>query len=265
MKKLFTFFATLFLSASAFSAIVIGTVGNGNFVNWQGTSSQGYGLDFNKDGVLEFKLSNTGFDVENINCYIEYNITNQVNNIWASGTNEDGWDLPKNLTANTQIGSSGNWIGAGDCSLISWTDETPVFTVGTTAYMGFRFKIGSNTHYGWAKVVVSGNSTTGYTATFQQIAYESTPNTPIKVAQTLGMNSVETISLSVYPNPASNTINILGGDRLSKISISNFVGEKIIEINKPVNTINIESLKPGIYFITLYDGKISTTKKLIKK
>lgn len=262
MKKLFTFFATLFLSISAFSGVVIGTVGNGNFIGWDGSTYPAYGLDFNNDGVLEFKLSDAGADV---NCYIEYNMTNQVNNIWSNGTSDDGWDLPKNLTVNTQIGSNGNWIGQGDCSLISWSDGTTVFTVGATSYMGFRFKIGNNTHYGWAKVKITGSSSIGYTATFEQIAYESTPNTSINVAQTAGLNSIESINLSIYPNPTSNTINIIGGERMTNISISNMIGERIMEINNPTNSINIESLESGVYFITLSDEITSTTKKIIKK
>jgi hypothetical protein len=154
----------------------------------------------------------------------------------------------------------------GDCSLTNWTDDSPVFAVGTVSYMGFRFKLGSNTHYGWAKVVISGTPTTGYTATFQKIAYESTPNTPIGAGQgALGLSSIKTNNLSIYPNPATNMININGSENTSKIVISNILGEKTMEINSPSKSINIESLKPGVYFLTLYDGEKTSTKKLIKK
>ncbi|MFA7132012.1 MAG: T9SS type A sorting domain-containing protein [Bacteroidales bacterium] len=266
MKKLLTICTSLLLSTSMFATIVVGTVGNGNFIDWQNVSTPAFGLDFNNDGVLEFKLSNSGFDIENINCYIEYNASSPINNIWAIGTEDENWDIPKNLTLNTQIGTSGNWVGMGDCSLTNWTDDSPVFAVGTVSYMGFRFKLGSNTHYGWAKVVISGTPTTGYTATFQKIAYESTPNTPIGAGQgALGLSSIKTNNLSIYPNPATNMININGSENTSKIVISNILGEKTMEINSPSNSINIESLKPGVYFLTLYDGEKTSTKKLIKK
>lgn len=266
MKKLTTLCATLLLSTSMFATIVIGTVGNGNFVNWENVSSPAFGLDFNNDGILEFKLSNTGFDVENINCYIEYNASEPIYNIWAAGPGDENWDIPMNLTFNTQIGASGNWAGMGDCSLISWSGDSPAFAVGTTAYMGFRFKIGSNTHYGWAEVQIAGDAATGFTANFQKIAYETTPNTPIAAGQeTLGLNTLSPTSLSIYPNPATNLININGSEHPTKIVISNILGEKVIEINSPTNSINIESLKQGIYFITLFNGKETTTKKFIKK
>ena len=263
MKKLITLCTSLLLSTSIFATIVVGTVGNGTFVNWENVSSPEFGLDFNNDGILEFKLSNSGFDIENTNCYIEYNATN---NIWANGTGDENWDIPKNLALNTQVGISGNWIGMGDCSLTSWADESPVFAVGTVSYMGFRFKLGSNTHYGWAKVLITGNATIGYTASFQKIAYESTPNAPIGAGQeTLGLNSINSTNLSIYPNPATNMINIIGSENSTKVVISNILGEKTLEISSPINWINIESLKPGVYFLTLFNGDKTTTKKLIKK
>lgn len=60
-------------------------------------------------------------------------------------------------------------------------------------------------------------------------------------------------------------ININGSENTSKIVISNILGEKTMEINSPSKSINIESLKPGVYFLTLYDGEKTSTKKLIKK
>lgn len=119
MKKITSLFAALLLSSSMFAGIVVGTVGNGNFVNWENQTIAGFGLDFNNDGVLEFKLSNSGFDVENINCYIEYNASNPTFNIWAVGNQDEDWDIPKNLAFNTQIGTSGNWVGMGDCSWLA--------------------------------------------------------------------------------------------------------------------------------------------------
>lgn len=263
MKKLITLCTSLFISTSMFATIVVGTVGNGSFTGWDNVTSPAFGLDFNNDGNLEFKISNSG---ESINCYIEYNSSSPTNNIWANGTADENWDIPKNLTINTQIGNSGNWIGQGDCSLINWSDDSPVFSVGTISYMGFRFKIGTNTHYGWAKVLITGNSTTGYTATFQQIAYESTPNTPIGAGQlSSGLNSINTTKLSIYPNPATNLININGSENLTKLVIVNILGEKTMELNSPINSINIESLKPGVYFLTIFSGDKTSTTKLIKK
>lgn len=263
MKKLTTICTSLLLSTSMFATIVTGTVGNGNYTDWNNQTSQAFGLDFNNDGNLEFKISNSG---ENTNCYIEYNSSSPINNIWASGTVDENWDIPKNLTINTQIGTSGNWVGMGDCSMTNWSDGSPVFSVGTTSYMGFRFKLGSNTHYGWAKVVITGNSTTGYTVTFQQIAYESTPNTSIGAGQLpSGLNTINTTNLSIYPNPATNLININGSENSTKIVITNILGEKTMEFNSPISSINIESLKPGVYFLTLFNGDKTSTTKLIKK
>ena len=267
MRKIITLCAALLLSTSMFAGIVVGRVGNGNFVSWDNQTIVGFGLDFNNDGVLEFKLSNSGFDVENINCYIEYNASNPTFNIWAAGNQDENWDIPMSLALNTSIGSSGNWVGMGDCSLVSWLDDSPVFTVGSVNYMGFRFKIGANTHYGWAKVVITGSEAIGYTANFQEIAYETSPNTPILAGKTgtVGLSDISSTNLSIYPNPATNVVNLTGGENATKVVISNFLGQKSIEINQPTNSINISSLKPGVYFLTVFNGDETSTNKLIKK
>ena len=82
---------------------------------------------------------------------------------------------------------------------------------------------------------------------------------------TIDINTINSASLSIYPNPATNQININGSENSTKIVISNILGKKVVEINSPTSSINIESLKKGIYFITLFNGKETTTKKLIKK
>ena len=38
-----------------FATIVVGTVGNGNFIDWQNVSTPAFGLDFNNDGVFRIQ------------------------------------------------------------------------------------------------------------------------------------------------------------------------------------------------------------------
>jgi hypothetical protein len=55
----------------------------------------------------------------------------------------------------------------------------------TNRYLGFRFKIKTGVHYGWARLnVACGNSTV--TGTVTGYAYETVPNKPIITGKTKG-------------------------------------------------------------------------------
>ena len=76
-------------------------------------------------------------------------------------------------------------------------------------------------------------------------------------------------SISVYPNPATNFINVTGLDVAvnNKLVIKNIQGNTMREVN--VNTgssclINIETLPRGTYFITLFAGNESRSVKFVK-
>jgi len=58
MKKLTTICTSLLLSTSMFATIVTGTVGNGNYTDWNNQTSQAFGLDFNNDGVFVIEDNN---------------------------------------------------------------------------------------------------------------------------------------------------------------------------------------------------------------
>ena len=67
------------------------------------------------------------------------------------------------------------------------------FKFGQTSYIGFKFLIGGQIHYGWARVNVRFDPSTPKHRLFMQLtgyAYESTPNTAIKAGQTSGAPAI---------------------------------------------------------------------------
>lgn len=202
MKKVCLLVIALFVTLWASAAIVQGTIGNGIYVDWNGSSSTQYGLDFNNDGNLEFRIYSTSdaYDDELTNCVVTFNYSSG-NNIWTGST----WDAMQSLTYNTSIGSNGNWASEGDAFLVDGYDGTPYIPLNQDCYIGFLIKINGNTHYGWAKVRM-----TGTTATWLQCAYESTPNTAINAGATGGVTPT-TYTITVSANPASAGIVNGGG------------------------------------------------------
>ena len=81
----------------------------------------------------------------------------------------------------------------------------------------------------------------------------------------------ENIVLSVYPNPASEYINI-AGDNIASIEICNLLGEVVYYISVApqhgsTNVISTENMSAGSYFVKvrMRDGKVITKKIVVVK
>ncbi|MFY0483613.1 glycosyl hydrolase [Flavobacterium sp. PLA-1-15] len=71
-------------------------------------------------------------------------------------------------------------------------------------------------------------------------------------------------SITMYPNPATNTVNIDSkGTTVSKVELYSVLGSKVLETAE--SKINIENLSSGIYLVKIYAGTKFTTKKLVVK
>ena len=70
--------------------------------------------------------------------------------------------------------------------------------------------------------------------------------------------------VNIFPNPAKNMVNI-SGEGMVKILMLNQTGQVVYENNQPesMNTINLNSMKPGIYFIKINGQTEVLTKKLV--
>lgn len=74
-------------------------------------------------------------------------------------------------------------------------------------------------------------------------------------------------SVSAYPNPFSNQIQISNAELVTRVEISNIIGQNIISVKiDGENTINTSALPAGVYLVK-FTGKNgeSVTRKMIKK
>ncbi len=86
---------------------------------------------------------------------------------------------------------------------------------------------------------------------------------PAGIENTSNINKV-----SMYPNPASDVLNVNGTEKIDQVSIVNVVGQEVLvtEVNATNYSIDISSLESGIYFVNIETGNQRTVKKLtIKK
>ncbi|WP_116789312.1 T9SS type A sorting domain-containing protein [Flavobacterium psychrotrophum] len=70
-------------------------------------------------------------------------------------------------------------------------------------------------------------------------------------------------AIAVYPNPASNVLNITAEDVVTKVQVYNMLGQQVINItpNNTTATLSISDLKSGVYMVnTTANGKTGTTR-----
>jgi len=77
-------------------------------------------------------------------------------------------------------------------------------------------------------------------------------------------NSLE---FKVYPNPFVEYVNVDNASMLSKVVVTNIAGQVVKEVVNPTKTIQLNELRSGIYFISLYDmdNVIAQTAKIVKR
>ena len=83
----------------------------------------------------------------------------------------------------------------------------------------------------------------------------------------LNIDSQETFKVSIYPNPASNILNIEGFKNLSKVELFDVLGKKVLQSDRLINNqLNVETLNSGIYLLRLManDNSMMVKKIIIK-
>ncbi len=86
-----------------------------------------------------------------------------------------------------------------------------------------------------------------------------------------GISQNGTAEISIYPNPATDILNITSSEAISEIEILNVMGQvvKRIEVNSDNAVCDVEDLKAGVYFVRIYgNSRTSTTlseRKFVKE
>ncbi|MFM7895964.1 MAG: T9SS type A sorting domain-containing protein, partial [Flavobacterium sp.] len=77
----------------------------------------------------------------------------------------------------------------------------------------------------------------------------------------------EMVSFEVYPNPASNVLNISNANNyeIKNISVVDINGRVVKNQAGSLTQINVSDLNAGVYFVTIEAAEGKTTKKFIKQ
>lgn len=101
--------------------------------------------------------------------------------------------------------------------------------------------------------------------TTNTITYTSDCNITDCPSLLLHSNQVQDNAISVYPNPASNTLNIQLKENtaIQSIRIYNMLGQLVLANTNKI--INVSGLKTGTYFIKIISDKGTASSKFIKE
>jgi len=81
---------------------------------------------------------------------------------------------------------------------------------------------------------------------------------------TLGLDNVIADAFTMFPNPANDVLSFSGfsNNRLD-IAIHNILGKQVLQKSDVQRDVDISSLSPGLYLVTMTSGQNVSTKKLL--
>lgn len=148
-----------------------------------------------------------------------------------------------NTTSNVTLLSTGNFVTTpANITWIQYTYTVPASFNGQSVY--FSINCVSDDQFGFAvddfKVTTTG---------------------------TLSTDNFFKSNFAVYPNPATDVINIsnVNGLEITKSTITDINGRIVKEINSSLNTINVGDLTTGVYFLNVTTTTGNGTTKIVKK
>ncbi len=143
-------------------------------------------------------------------------------------------------------------------------------------YMGAKLIGGAGGHNNFVKDTIALDVFTFYVDTtyagYGNDNFDNTPSTPAVITPAIDEENVaEALNMNVYPNPASNNVNVVlsGVKGQTVLTVHDMSGKVVsnmrvdIDDNNQIINIPVSDYSQGIYFIKVVNGSAVMTKKLI--
>jgi hypothetical protein len=88
----------------------------------------------------------------------------------------------------------------------------------------------------------------------------------VNLTTTTDISVIDAIEFKVYPNPFNNELNIDNYDKLTRVTLTNIAGQRVIDVQYPERVIRTANLVSGVYVVTLFneDG-IVKSERIVKR
>lgn len=224
-----------------------------------------YSLDLNNDGTGDYSfLVGSGGSVAVV-FPIESSMASAYNAnafVGVQGPVYSSFYYPSNLNSGATIdAASPTFSGArGDLNFSSCAYSSSQFCGGTDGFIGFKFEVGANTHYGWARILVAADASS---IIIKDYAFNATPDGPINAGQTLSVDESNLAAINIVAmNKNISLSNLTSPMNFNIFSVS---GQVVLKGNTNGGdnyVIEANSMASGIYILELND---SNTNSVIRK
>ena len=120
----------------------------------------------------------------------------------------------------------------------------------------------TNTMYQWT---LTQTGTWSFYVTADYTECESNPSNIVTDLLGVGVNELSVSNLNIFPNPATDLVNVQADNMISRIKVVSYSGKVMFDelINSESAQINTSALAPGVYFIQVETGAAVETRKLV--
>lgn len=230
-------------------------------------------LDINNDAVLDFYVYSrdttvAGTGTFKLTMVAPYGTLGNA----VAGDAPSGYNYAFALTSGTAISAATAWItpaSSGALSMALNVDGSfpyaSYWANGVTdKYLGLKFFVGGNAHYGWARLDVTAD---GDVFTMKDYAYNATADAAINAGQMAGINTMELESLLQFVNQSDNSVKVVinGGLTEGTISLVSAAGQVVStgKVDSDEYSVSLNGLSAGIYVISAQFAEGTMTKKVI--
>lgn len=194
-------------------------------------------------------LFSRGIDlVAGSNVTVTFYDRNYVSTTAPISTNTASYSLTVGADLTSASQTTSLYLASG-LNTTTFTQRTATFTPATTGTYYFRFKNSSPANASGTHAIIIDNFT---------------------VTQVLGINEFNDNSISVYPNPAKDILNISNSNQsfINAIEVTDING-RLVKSQKFSNVndiqVNISDLSKGVYMLKAVSDKGAVIKKIVKE
>ncbi len=220
--------------------------------DFSGSNTGSYGLDLNNDGIIDFNLNGSS----SASLFLEPTTTNNS----FLGSAFSFYAYPFNLTNGANISSGQtSWTNNGAASLNYNSCSYGNFCTDIDGFLGLRFTLGGNLHYGWVRLDTNADSS----FTVKDYAFNMTPGAPLTAGEQtlsvddLSINNIRIVALNksigLYNLPSQTTYRLF-----------DITGKQVLNgsSNQSVHVIKATNVANGVFILEIED---KNTKSIIRK
>jgi len=123
--------------------------------------------------------------------------------------------------------------------------------IGTSTLRFYFDEVGDGTYTYWVKANYDG--------------FESDTSNNVTLSLITGIDEIAENKVSLYPNPASNLVNVTSTHEMNRLTVTNYVGQ-VVYTSEDAGTrveLNTNSYQPGVYLVKIETESGVVTKRVI--